>query len=244
MNKVQRMLLAIYAPLLLLLLVLDPSGEGFRSLQYTRYAVVFSLFLAVAVMDKPYPLQRAMAPAFAGMAAGDFFLVFLHLLTPAASQLAWLGMVCFMAAYLCLARAYGRERTGRGVRLPLLLPPLLASTVIAASLSPYLQGPLRLLGLVFLGLLSLMTYRAWAAAREASFAPRVARCLALSALLMFLCDGGIAFSLFHPLYSRVYPPLLKNLVWCAYLGGWVLAGVVIADEAPYGPGGIAGKGGS
>ena len=47
---------------------------------------------------------------------------------------------------------------------------------------------------------------------------------------MFICDIGVAFSRFHPLYSKSYMPWIADLIWATYIPGWALLDVIISEE--------------
>jgi hypothetical protein len=217
-----------------LILFLDPTSGSFRMVQYVRYATVFALFLAVMALPKKYPEQRTMAPAFFFMALGDFFLVFIYTIQRIRIDLSWVGILSFMTGYLFLIKAYHKKGGSGQKELAALVPFLAASLLVGWLLKPYIQGATAVLGAVFLSVLCAMSWRAAATLFNHRFSRKTAVMIAASGLLMYICDAGIAFSLFHPYYSTVYIDWLKNIVWTAYLLGWSLAAMVIAEDEPYG----------
>lgn len=233
MNSRQKAILSVYLPLTALILLLDPTSESFRMVQYVRYATVFTLFLAVMALPKKYPEQRTMAPAFFCMALGDFFLVFIYTIRSIRVDLSWVGILSFMIGYLFLIKAYRKKSLSIKKELAALLPFLTASVVIGWLLMPYMQGAVAVLGFVFLAVLCTMSWQAAATLFTHHFSKKSAVMIAVSGLQMFICDAGIAFSLFHPYYSSVYISFLKNIVWTAYIFGWSLAAMVIAEDQLY-----------
>lgn len=235
MNRAQKLILSVIVPLTALILVLDPTAPSFERVQYLRYGTVLALFLAVALLPKRHPEQRTMAPAFFFMALGDFFLVFVYTIEQIRQDLSWVGILSFLMAYLFLIKAYRKKSISRAKELAALLPFLSASVLIGWLLHPYVRGPLTVLGILFLAVLCDMSWMAATTLFTRHFSGKAAAMIAASGALMFLCDAGIAFSLFHPYYSTVYIAWLKNIVWTAYLSGWTLAALVIAEDQPYAP---------
>lgn len=233
MNNRQRAILCVFLPLTALILFLDPTSGSFRMVQYVRYATVFALFLAVMALPKKYPEQKTMAPAFFFMALGDFFLVFIYTIQRIRIDLSWVGILSFLTGYLFLIKAYRGESIPVRKELAALVPFLAASLLVGWFLKPYIHGSTALLGAVFLAVLCAMSWRAAATLFNHHFSRKSAVMIAASGALMFICDTGIAFSLFHPYYSTVYIAFLKNIVWSAYLLGWNLAALVIAEDELY-----------
>ncbi len=233
MNSPQKRIFLFFLPLTLLILLLDPTGPYFEWVQFVRYGTVLALGLTVAAAPKPYPEQRIMAPAFFFMALGDFFLVFIHTFKSVPWDLSGLGILSFLAGYLFLIKAYQKNTARVTAELWVLVPYLSLSLWIGWTLFPYVRGVFRLLGAAFLAVLCLMAWRAATTLFQHRYSRKAAIMIAASGSLMYLCDAGIAFSLFHPFYSVTYIAWLKNMVWAAYLTGWSLAAMVIAEDDLY-----------
>lgn len=223
----------MFLPLTALILVLDPTSPSFERIQYVRYATVLALFFTVMLLPKKFPEQKTMAPAFFCMALGDFFLVLIHTFEQIRLDLSWVGILSFLTGYLFLIKAYRRRGADRKKELLALVPFFSASVLIGWVLRPYVHGPVIGLGVAFLAVLCTMSWQAATTLLTHHFSKRSAVMIAASGALMFLCDAGIAFSLFHPYYSTVYIAWLKNIVWTAYLSGWSLAAMVIAEDDFY-----------
>jgi len=232
-NKAQKVILSVFLPLTALILVLDPTSPSFEKIQYVRYATVLALFLAVMILPKKFPEQKTMVPAFFCMALGDFFLVFIYTIEQIHRDLSWIGILSFLTGYLFLIKAYRKKSSNPTKELAALAPFLTASILIGWHLHPYVHGPVIGLGVVFLAVLCIMAWQATTTLFTHHFSNKTAIMIAAAGALMFLCDAGIAFSLFHPYYSTVYIAWLKNIVWTAYLSGWTLAALVIAEDDFY-----------
>lgn len=223
------MFLVVYLSMTAVILVLDHICPGADGVAAFKYAVMVSLFLSVLFTKKRFPEQRLMTLALFFAVVADFFLVFsttLHLqrdLTP-------LGIAGFFAAYLCLIAAYQKNfKVGRGEILSAV--PIAAVFLYAFfSLQAYVKGPV-LIGLAVFGMV--LCYMAWTSVCTVFrnyFHPKSARLIALSGILMFICDLGVAYSLFHPAFAGGFDPWLKNIIWGAYIPGWTLLRVLIAEE--------------
>jgi hypothetical protein len=232
-NNAQKVIFSVFLPLTALILVLDPTSSSFEKIQYVRFATVLALFFIVMILPKKFPEQKTMAPAFFCMALGDFFLVFIYTIEQIHKDLSWIGTLSFLTGYLFLIKAYRKKTISTGKNLAALVPFLTASILIGRALHPYAQGPAAVLGIAFLAVLCTMAWRAATTLFTHHFSKKSAIMIAASGALMFLCDAGIAFSLFHPYYSTVYIAWLKNIVWTAYLIGWSLAAMVIAEDDLY-----------
>ena len=234
MNRAQKFILSVFIPLTAIILLLDPVSSSFKIVQYIRYATIFALFLVVMILPKKYPEQRIMAPAFFFMVVGDFFLVFIYTIQSIRVDLSWVGILSFMIGYLFLIKAYRKKNVERCKELVALIPFLTASLLIGWLLNPYLHGAILALGALFLAVLCTMSWQAATTLFTHHFSKKSAVMIAVSGSLMFICDAGIAFSLFHPYYSTIYISWLKNIVWAAYISGWSLAAMVVAEDKLYG----------
>lgn len=234
MSNSQRTLLAVYLPMILLILIFDHLYPGADMVNYLKYTVMITLFLSVTSIRKKYPEQRTMALAFLFMVIADFFLVLsptFHLEV----DLSPLGIGGFLLAYLCLITAYQKNfKLGR-VELLSALPIALVFFWVYLTLWPYVHG-LMLIGTSIFGIvLCYMTWTAVCTVSRGYFSPGAARLLALSGILMFICDLGVAMSMFHPLPTQVFVPWLKNIIWAAYVPGWTILAVVINEENLHSP---------
>lgn len=228
MNNTQRMLLAVYLPFTLLLLIFDHVFPGADVVQYVKYTVMLTMFLSVVCIRKKYREQKTMAAAFFFMVVGDFFLVFsttLHLET----NLAPLGMAGFLLAYLLLISACQKEfRLHKAELLTALLLALLFGGVLSL-LKPYIHGLMFIGTLVFGLVLCYMTWTLISTVYRGYFSRKTAVILALSGSLMFICDLGVAVSMFYPAYAGTFVPWLKNIIWAAYVPGWTFLAVAVSE---------------
>ena len=240
MNRTQKYIITGMTPLSLLILQLDPVGPAFYRIQYLRYATMLSLAIAVLLIPAKKPEQRLMSFAFAGMALGDFFLVFAHTLSIGTIDVAPMGILSFLTGYIFLIAAYRKtdnpmQHTALEKRFIYFVRGIFITTSAAVALLLFrrLEGIQALLGIVFL--IELTTMSSYAAITPAYhyYSRKSAFMLALSGIFMYVCDIGIAFSLYHPYFINFYIRSLKNVVWFSYLSGWTLLALVIAERRLY-----------
>jgi len=230
LNNTQRVLLSVYLPLTILILLLDPTHPVYIVVQSIRYTTIISLFFAVTLINKKYNEQKIMAPAFFFMALGDFFLVFVSAIGSIQVDLSAFGICSFLIAYLFLIKAYRRKTLNKGKEILAAIPFLITFIFAAYILAPYIHGAVLFIAIGFSFVLCYMSWSAVCTLFQNYYSHKAAIMIAISGIMMYICDMGIAFSLFHPIYSTVYIPILKNIVWFAYILGWSLAAAVIAED--------------
>lgn len=230
MNNTQRILLAIYLPITVLVLIFDHLYPGEDMVQYLKYTTMITLFLSVIILKKKFHEQKIMAAAFFFLVIADFFLVFSTTLDNPKINLAPFGIGGFLFAYLCLIVAYQKNFKVGLAEIIAAISVLITFLYVFVSLLPYVHGPMLIGTLIFGIVLCYMTWSAICTVFRNYYYPKAALLIALSGILMFICDMGVAFSLFHPLYSGDPVPWLKNIIWGAYIPGWTLLAVIISEE--------------
>lgn len=231
MNNAQRVLLAVYLPLTAFILVVDNLFTGFDMVQYTKYAVMVTLFLAASWVDKAIAEQSLMSLALLFVAAADFFLVFLPTITGLDYSI--VGAIGFSLAYLCLIIA-NQKNFGLG-----LAEVLCAVLIVGISVAVFMLLPLEgisgwmLLGVIcFAMILAYMTWTSICTIFRKYYRLKVALLLAVSAMLMFISDLSVAYVHFNLQYTALYQPWMQNLVWAAYIPAWALLAVVVSEDNP------------
>ncbi len=230
MNNAQRILLAVYLPLTLLILRFDQLYPGEAAVQYLKYTVMTALFIAVSSIRKKHWEQKLMAVSFLFLVIADFFLVFAATIENLKLDLTPLGIGGFLIAYLFLIAAYQRNFKLGKAEIITAIPVSGTFIYVFLSLKPFVVGPMLVGTLIFGIVLSYMTWSAVCTLFRHYYRPAIAGLIALSGILMFICDLGVAYSLFHPLYAGGHVSWLKNIIWGAYIPGWTLLAVVICAE--------------
>ncbi len=230
MSKTQKILLAVYLPATLLVLYsinFFPSGN---TVFYLKYAVIVSLFIASISIHKKYREQKYMAASFFFVAIADFCLVFSATIEGLWITLSPYGIVGFLFAYLCLIAAYNKNfKIGRA-EIITAIPIVIVFLYTFMSLQPYLSGFMFIGALIFGLVLCYMTWSAICTIYRGYFSKKASYIIALSGSLMFICDIGVAFSLFYPNYFERYSLLFNDIVWAAYIIGWTLLVVAISEK--------------
>lgn len=230
MNNKQRILLAIYLPITLLILIFDNLYPKADVVQYLKYAIMISLFLSVIGMRKKFYEQKLMVLSFFFLVIADFFLVFFTTLENPKINLSPLGVTGFLLAYFCLIAAYQKNFKVGKAEIITAIPIAIIFMYAIISLQPYIKGLMLIGTLIFGMVLSYMTWTAICTVFRRHFNPKTAWLIALSGILMFICDMGVAFSLFHPYFSESYIPWIKNIIWAAYIPGWTLLAVITSEK--------------
>lgn len=228
MSNTQKIVLANSLCMTLLILALDNIYPGENMVQYVKYTVMFTLFLSATLIKKEFPEQKIMALSFFFVIIADFFLVVAPTLWN--KNFAALGMMGFFSAYICLIAAYHKGFKVGGAERVSAIPIILIFLYVFLSIQPYLVGFMSIPAFFFGIVLCYMTWTAVCTVFRSYFTPKIAGLIALSASLMFICDIGVAFSLFHPLYSNISTIWPQNVVWIAYIQGWTLLVVVINEK--------------
>lgn len=231
MNNAQRVLLAAYLPLTAFILIVDNLFTGFDMVQYTKYAVIFTLYLAACWVNKAVAEQSIMSLALFFVAVADFFLVFLPTITGCDYTI--VGTVWFSLAYLCLIIA-NQKNFGIGWA-EFLCAVLIGGITVAIFLLLPLEeiSGWKLLGVIcFAMILAYMTWTSVCTIFRKYYRFKVALLLAFSAMLMFISDLVVAYVHFNLQYTALYQPWMQNIVWAAYIPAWTLLTVVISEDNP------------
>jgi hypothetical protein len=198
--------------------------------QYLKYGIMISLFLFVTIIRKKTHEQRMRVLSFLFLVVADFFLVFCTTLENLTTDTTPFGIAGFLLAYLCLIPAYQKNfKVGRAEVIA-AIPVASIFLYVFVSLAPYVKGVMLIGTMIFGIVLCYMTWTAICTIFRGYYNKKVAWLIALSGSLMFICDMGVAFSLFHPLYAGVFVPWLENIIWGAYIPGWTLLAVIISSE--------------
>lgn len=229
MNTMQKRLLIIYLPLTFIILILDHIYPNIKMILRIKYIIMVTLFLSSIIAKKKFHEQKIMALSLFFLVIGDFFLVFYYTLD-LKMDLSPIGALSFLCAYICLIIAYHKnfkidiKEIFAGIFISIIL------IYIFFSLSPYVHGFIFVGSLIFSLVLSFMTWTGICTLFRNYFTRKISKLIATSSILMFICDIGVAFSRFYPIYSKPFIPWLQNIIWITYIPGWTLLAVIIADD--------------
>ena len=230
MNNMQRILFVIYLPITFLILIFDHIYPIEDMVQYLKYTIMITLFLFSISIKKKFHEQKIMALSFFFLVIADFFLVFSTTLDNFKMDVSPFGVVGFLFAYLCLIVAYqknfkiGKEEIMSGI------PVVSVFMYVFISLQPYVNKHILIGTLIFGIVLCYMTWTGICTLFRNYFNLKISRLIAISSILMFICDLGVAFSKFHPVYSKMHVPWLDNIIWAAYIPGWTILAVIINEK--------------
>jgi hypothetical protein len=231
MNNAQRSLFAIFIPMTILIVYFDNVFPQEKIVNYVRYAIMISLCLVAVSVKKKFKEQKLMAIAFIFLVIADFFLVFSTTIDILKIDIAQFGISGFAVAYICLIIAYNKNAYKiKLVEVVVAIPIVGIFIFVFNTLICYINGIMKIGAIAFALILCYMLLTSICTLFRDYFNKKIAIIIAISGILMFICDVGVAYSLFHPFYSTVYNPLLKNIVWISYIIGWTLLDVVICEE--------------
>ena len=230
MNNTQRILLVIYLPITLLILILDNIYPKEDMVLYLKYTIMITLFLSAITMQKKFREQKIMALSFFFLVVADFFLVFINTIDNLKLNFSALGVIGFLFAYICLIVTYQKNFKVGKEEIIVAIPIEIIFIYVFISLQPYVKGLMFIGALIFLSVLCYMTWTSICTIFRGYFTKKSACLIAISGILMFICDIGVAFSRFHPIYSKMYVPWLTNIIWTTYIPGWTLLVVVICEK--------------
>jgi hypothetical protein len=230
MNNTQRILLVIYSTLTVSIILVHnicpKENVGF----YLKYIIMISLFLSAIIMRKKFSEQKLMALSLFFLVVADFFLVFISTIDKMKIDLSPIGAAGFLFAYLCLISAYQKNFKVGKQEIITAAAILIICIYVFISLQQYVKGIILIGALIFWLVLCYMTWTSICTIFRKYFNKKISWIIAISGVLMFICDMGVAFSRFHPLYSNSYVPWLANLIWVTYISGWTLLAVIISEE--------------
>lgn len=230
MNNTQRILLVIYLPITLLMLILDNIYPKEDMVLYLKYTIMITLFLSAITMQKKFREQKIMTLSFFFLVVADFFLVFINTIDNLKLNFSALGVIGFLFAYICLIVTYQKNFKVGKEEIIVAIPIGIIFIYVFISLQPYVKGLMFIGTLIFLSVLCYMTWTSICTIFRGYFTKKSAWLIAISGILMFICDIGVAFSRFHPIYSKMYVPWLTNIIWTTYIPGWTLLVVVICEK--------------
>lgn len=201
-----------------------------KFIYYFKYAIILSLFIVSLLVKKEYPEQKLMAYTFIFVAIADFCLVFSNVLPFIKINLGSYGVLGFSIAYMLLIVAYQKNFKISLKEILVFIPILLTIIYVFYRLIYYISGPM-LMGAFLFGLvLSYMTWTSICTIIRGYFNKKSSYIIAVSGIFMFICDIGVSFSLFYPIYVIKQLPLFNSIVWFCYIMGWTLLLVIVCDK--------------
>ena len=230
MNNTQRILLAIYLPLTILILFLDRNYSSEEIIIFLKYTIIVTLFLASIIVEKNYYEQKFMSLAFFFVVFADFFLVFCDTLVYMQRAFEPIGALGFLFSYLCLIKVYKKNLKIRKEEIIVAIPLVIIFIYSIVVLRPYINGIMFIGALIFGIVLCLMVWISIVTIFSRYYSKNISLLIALSGILMFICDMAVAFSRFHPLFSETYRIFIVNVIWTSYIPGWTLLAVIINED--------------
>lgn len=231
MGNNQKILIAIYFPITLLIFILDNIYPEENMVLYLKYATMITLFLSALTIKKKFFEQKLMALSLFFLVIADFFLVFAGTIENLKINLDPFGILGFLCAYICLIAAYNKNFKLRRVEIVAAIPFVIMFIGVFGLLMPYIYNLAIKIGTLIFGIV--LSYMAWTSVCTIFrnyFTKKASWIIAVSGCLMFICDVAVAFSKFYPLFAMKHTTWLTNIIWTAYIPGWTLLAVLICEK--------------
>lgn len=231
MRNTQRILIAIYFPITVLIFILDNSYPKENMVLYLKYTTMITLFLSALTIKKKFFEQKLMALSFFFLVFADFFLVFAGTIKILKMNLDPFGILGFICAYICLIVAYNKNFKLRRVEIVAAITFVIMFISVFGLLMPYIYNSVMKIGTLIFGIV--LTYMAWTSICTIFrnyFTKKASWIIAVSGCLMFICDVGVAFSIFYQPLITKHTTWITNIIWTAYVPGWTLLAVLICEE--------------
>ncbi|NOW91102.1 lysylphosphatidylglycerol synthetase-like protein (DUF2156 family) [Clostridium beijerinckii] len=230
MNNTQRILMAIYFPITILILIFDNIYPKENMVLYLKYFIMITLFLSAITIKKKFLEQKLMALSFFFLVIADFFLVFAYTMQ-IKIDLSLFGVLGFLCAYLCLIVAYQKNFKLRKAEILIAILFVIIFIAVFCILMPYINNLVMKAGLLIFG--AVLSYMAWTSVCTIFrnyFTKKSSCIIAVSSSLKFICDVGVAFSVFYPPFVMQQTTWLTNIIWIAYIPGWTLLALLICEK--------------
>ncbi|MCR3956169.1 MAG: hypothetical protein NUK57_07700 [Gudongella sp.] len=230
MSSSSRNIFIFFLLLTIILLVMEAVGIDGNALVFTRYMVVIILSTTAYIKKGAANEQKILFMSFPLMIIGDFFLVLSYSLGDFPQELRYFGFIPFTIAYLLIAGIYIRGfKWSSWLVLPTMVYGLLL-VVIAVLILPYMDGVQTFLASVVALTLTAMAWAGVSSIWNGYYGRRTSIMMALSGLLMLLCDYGVALDLFYPDIWRLREVMVINPVWLTYVPGWTILALVVMER--------------
>lgn len=232
MNRIQQKLIAVYLPMTLVIIVLDLVFGNTPLMWLVKFLAIASLFLWSFFLRKKSREQEQLGLSLLFVTLGDGFLYLPLALGYGESALIPYGMVMFILAYGCLILVYrqglhpGRFEGMAGVASAAVF--YLGLMLLWRRQS----GPVIGLTLIFWGTLCTMLWMALCTRSARSPYRKHGKVIALSAVLMVVCDAGVGLGLLYPAQSNLVYLLARSIIWAAYIPAWTLIAWLALEEQP------------
>lgn len=229
MNNGQRIILATYLPLTVLILLFTTLYALGDPALYLKFGVRVAMLLTVIFIRKNCSEQNILVPAFLCTVFSDYFFSLVRATNPGFANRDLYGMLGFVMAYLFLIIAFQRNFRFGKKEIITLIPFVIVFAFVMTTLAQYAVGVMFwaaiVLGIVlcYTGMTMVSTlYRGY-------FRKRTAWMIAISGCILFLSDAVVAFAIFHPDF-RGFLLWKENLVWGTYMLGWILLLMITAEN--------------
>ncbi len=232
MRNTQRIILAVYLFLTLVMVFFDIIYRDDNPALYVTFAVRVSMFITVVAVRKRYREQKLIALAFAFTVLSDYYFVFVNTFDETVANSQLFGMIGFIGAYLCLIITFSKNFNIGKRELITIAPFAAIFTFLFLSLQQYAEGFMYPAGIVLGIILCIFGMTMVSTLFRGYFSKRVAWLLAISGCMMFFSDLFVALALYHPDF-KVFLLWREIVVMVTYVPAWTLLMLVVTEENLY-----------
>ncbi len=232
MKNTQRILLAVYLPLTLLILIFNSLYQFDSPALYLKFSVRVIMLVSLLVLVKRNRDHIFILLAFFFSVISDYYFVYTPTLENTVANRQLYGMLGFVVSYLFLIAAFSRNfRLGKRELLT-LLPFLTVFAYVFLSIRQYTEGIMFIAGLLVGLVLSLAGMIMVSTLYRGYFSKKAGGLIAIAGCLEVVCDVFVAFSIFHPDFKG-FILWKENTIWSTYMIAWTLLLILVAEEKPY-----------
>ena len=228
-NNTQRIIIATYTTLTVMILLFTTLFELEAPAQYLRFGTRVAMLLTIVVIQKNYREQKILVFAFICTLVSDYFFILLRATDPDFVNRELYGMLGFVLAYVFLIMAFQRKFKVGKRELFVFVPFACIFILVFIALMEYAVG-FMFWAAIILGIVLCYTGTVMASSLFLGyFSNSVALRIALAGSILFLSDMLVAFSIFHPDFQG-FVLWKENAIWVTYMIGWTMILSVAAEE--------------
>lgn len=227
MNLYQKLLLAVFIPVTLVIITLDYIFPSQFFVDIIKFATMTALLLASLYVKKRYNEQLLLLLSLLLAVSGDLLFVLLKDLLAFSLPI---GVSFFTISYISLIAVFSKAKFHDPLMLLTAVPVL--SLVLPVAYVSYNKVDDRILpfGIIFIVVLSFMTWSAVKTLFGRYYSAGSAKLMAAAGFMILICDCSVILSLFGPEGFQYFKTVLKSIIWGAWIPAWTLIAVLIGED--------------
>lgn len=232
MKNSERILLAVYLTLTLVIILFDIKYQDSDPALYVTFAVRVSMFITVLAIRKRYLEQKLIALAFAFTVISDYYFIFVNTFDKNIPNSQLFGMIGFIGAYLCLIITFSRNFGIGKSELMTIIPFSVIFALLFLSLQQYAEGLMYPAGIVLGIILCIFGMTMVSTLYRGYFSRKAAWLIAIAGCMMFFSDLFVALALYHPDF-KAFMLWREVVVVYTYVPAWTLLLLIASEDDLY-----------